>query len=133
MTDRKILRKVASERERIHKNHPSNRPLSRDYEFISLVGEDVLADEFSEFGFTIDLTLRPSGDGGTDFSSSLGKIDAKTYRNAIHVLVEQNKVNSDVYVLAQYHEDTETATLLGWEYKNAVLQEHHLEILGMAF
>tara|TARA_B100000676_G_scaffold31174_1_gene29356 strand:+ start:355 stop:834 length:480 start_codon:yes stop_codon:yes gene_type:complete len=113
------LKKIAKEREDVHQNHASSRPLSKDYEYIGLVGESEFANQFN---FKLDQELRPSGDGGRDFNSPLGLIDVKTARKAFNLIVEEGKVDSDIYVLAQYHEKTESASLLGWAYKKEVLE-----------
>ena len=113
------LRKLASERERLHKNHESSRPLSKDYEYIGLKGEEKFAEEF---GMKIDEELRPEGDGGKDFMHRLrGIIDVKTARKAYNLIVEEGKVVSDIYVLAQYTDITDEVDLLGWAYKKEVL------------
>ena len=112
------LRKLASERERLHKNHESSRPLSKDYEYIGLKGEEKFAEEFS---MEIDEKLRPEGDGGRDFPSHIGIVDVKTARTAYNLIVEEGKVVSDIYVLAKYIDDTDKAELLGWAYKREVL------------
>ena len=41
------LRKIAADRERLHKNHASSRPLSKDYEYIGLKGEEEFGKEFN--------------------------------------------------------------------------------------
>tara|TARA_R100001530_G_C4224323_1_gene130846 strand:+ start:88 stop:564 length:477 start_codon:yes stop_codon:yes gene_type:complete len=112
------LRKLASERERLHENHSSSRPLSKDYEYIGLKGEEKFAEEFS---MEIDEKLRPGGDGGRDFPSHVGIVDVKTARKAYNLIVEEGKVVSDIYVLAKYTDDIDEAELLGWAYKNEVL------------
>ena len=65
--------------------------------------------------------LRPSGDGGKDFDSPLGSIDVKTARKAFNLIVEANKVDSDIYVLAQYDDETDNAALIGWASREEVL------------
>ena len=112
------LRKLASERERLHKNHESSRPLSKDYEYIGLKGEEKFAEEFS---MKIDEELRPEGDGGKDFPSHIGIVDVKTARKAYNLIVEEGKVISDIYVLAHYKDITDEVDLLGWAYKSEVL------------
>lgn len=112
------IKKIAKEREEVHKNHASSRPLSEGYERLGLVGEYQFA---KEFGFEVDEHLRPEGDGGKDFPSSLGTIDVKTARKAFNLIVEEGHVESDIYVLAQYHDNTDSANLLGWAYKEEVL------------
>ena len=112
------LRKIASQREKLHENHESSRPLSKDYEYIGLKGEEAFAKEFKK---EIDKELRPEGDAGRDFEDILGNIDVKTARKAYNLIVEEGKVVSDIYVLAQYFDDTDEAYLVGWEYKDKVL------------
>lgn len=112
------IKRIAEERENIHENHASSRPLSEGYERIGLVGEYQFA---KEFGFEVDEELRPEGDGGKDFPSKLGSIDVKTARKAFNLIVEENHVKSDIYVLAQYYDQNNKARLLGWAYKKEVL------------
>ena len=112
------LRKIASDRERLHENHASSRPLSKDYEYIGLKGEEKFAEEFN---MELDEQLRPEGDGGRDFPSHLGIIDVKTARKAYNLIVEEGKTVSDIYILAQYTDETDKAELLGWAYKYEVL------------
>ena len=113
------LRKIAADRERLHKNHASSRPLSKDYEYIGLKGEE----EFGkEFNLELDDKLRPEGDGGRDFPSKIGIIDVKTARKAYNLIVERDKVVSDVYVLAMYIDHEDSAKLLGWATSKEVLK-----------
>lgn len=112
------IRRMAKDREEIHKDHASSRPLSKGYERLGLAGEYQFA---REFGFSVDEELRPEGDGGKDFPSGLGSIDVKTARKAFNLIVEENHVKSDIYVLAQYFDETDKAKLLGWAYKKEVL------------
>ena len=112
-----ILQRIANDREILHKDHKSSRPLSKNYEYVGLKGESQFA---KEFGFKIDKELRPSGDNGIDFKSDLGTIDVKTARKAYNLIVEENKVNSDIYVLAKYIDNTDTVELLGWAYSSEV-------------
>ena len=112
------IKRMAKDREEIHKDHTSSRPLSKGYERLGLVGEYQFA---KEFGFNVDEELRPEGDGGKDFPSGLGSIDVKTARKAFNLIVEENHVKSDIYVLAQYFDEADKAKLLGWAYKKEVL------------
>lgn len=89
----------------------SHRPLSTDYEVIGVMGEMA----FSEFStMPVDESRKINGDKGTDFTLAL-KIDVKTARQPHHLIVEEGKVISDIYVLAKadptYSADVE---LLGW-------------------
>ena len=113
------IRKMAADREKLHKNHASSRPLSKDYEYIGLKGEEKFAEEFN---LVLDGELKPGGDKGHDFSSSLGAIDIKTARKAYNLIVEEGKVRADVYVLAQYEDYTDSVKLLGWASKDEVLE-----------
>jgi len=114
----KTLQQIANERESLHKDHKSSRPLSKNYEYVGLKGESQFA---TEFGFEIDSKLRAGGDKGVDFESTLGTIDVKTARKAYNLIVEENKVASDIYVLAQYMDKTDTVELLGWASKKEIL------------
>jgi len=113
------IRKMAADREELHKNHASSRPLSKDYEYIGLKGEEKFAEEFS---LALDKELKPGGDKGHDFSSSIGAIDVKTARKAYNLIVEEGKVRADVYVLAQYEDSSDSVKLLGWASKDEVLK-----------
>ena len=112
------LRKIAEEREAIHKDHTSSRPLSDNYEYIGLKGEAQFSEEF---GINLDLKLRPGGDKGSDFLTKLGSGDVKTAGKAYNLIVEKNKVDADIYVLAQYNDSNDKAILLGWTIRNQVL------------
>mgnify|MGYP003650116573 FL=1 len=108
------IREIAQRRHDIHKHHASSRPLSKDYELVGLSGEVAFA-EFS--GLEVDWEERPSGDKGIDFITPNGTtIDIKTARKAYNLIHEENKPFADIYVLAQYMDDTEESTLIGWEY-----------------
>ena len=112
------IRAIAKRRHDIHKNHASSRPLSKDYELVGLSGE-IAFGKFS--GLTPDLSERPEGDKGVDFTTPNGMtIDVKTARKAFNLIHEEGKVFVDIYVLAQYADKTEKADLLGWEYGHAL-------------
>ena len=112
------LKKIAQDRETIHKDHATSRPLSKDYEYIGLKGEAQFSEEF---GLDLDLKLRPEGDKGSDFSTKLGSVDVKTARKAYNLIVEKNKVHADIYILAHYSDPADKAVLLGWTIKDQVL------------
>ena len=114
----KNIERIAKEREEVHRNHASSRPLSAGSELVGLAGEYQFAEEF---GFKVDEELRPEGDGGRDFKSILGSIDVKTARKAFNLIVEKGHVNSDVYVLAQYYDENKSAFLLGWAFKEEII------------
>ena len=118
------LKRIAQEREFLHRNHKSSRPLSLNYEYIGLKGEAKFAEEF---GMLVDTNARPAGDKGTDFSSVIGSIDIKTARKAWNLIVEEGKVLSEVYVLAKYTDQTDEIELLGWEYKDKILNSPKID------
>lgn len=113
------LRRLAEQRAQLHENHASSRPLSDDYEFVGLAGEE----EFAwQYGLEVDRTSRPAGDKGIDFiHSAVGSIDVKTARKAYNLIVEKGKVYSNIYVLARYNDTTQRAELLGWATRQEVL------------
>jgi hypothetical protein len=109
-----LLEIEAERRVALHANHVSNRPLSDDYEFVGLAGEAEFACVFKQ---PLDLNAKPSGDGNIDFIVPLAfSVDVKTARKAIHLIHEHGKPVADIYVLAEYSDDTRRAKLTGWEY-----------------
>ena len=112
------LGKIARDREEIHKNHKSSRPLSHNYEYIGLKAESCFADKY---GLAMDKELKPSGDNGKDFIINNKTIDIKAARKAYNLIVEKGKVKSDIYVLAQYCDVTDNIDFLGWAAKPRVL------------
>ena len=109
-----VIKSVADKRERIHDNHASSRPLSKDYELLGIAGELALS-EFT--GFSPDLKLRPSGDDGVDNLIYIGyTVDVKVARKPFNLIHEKGKKFADIFILAQYNEEDKSATLLGWEY-----------------
>lgn len=113
------LHKHADDRERLHRNHKSSRPLSKKYEYLGLRGEECIA---LRYGLPMDLTLKPGGDKGKDLTLPNGLvIDVKTARKAYHLLVEEGKVRADIFVLVQYYDEGDTCEALGWLYKQEVL------------
>ena len=113
---RSVLRVEAAEREALHKNHASSRPLSDNYEYIGLMGEYLFADKFNQ---PRDRTLRPQGDGGWDFFfPGFGGVDVKTARKPFNLLVEYEHLLLDrtIYVQCGYNDDTDSAYFIGWAY-----------------
>ena len=114
------LRRVARQRESVHQDHKSSRPLSDDYEFIGISGEAKFAEEW---GLPLDIEIRPGGDGGQDFRlDGIGKVDVKTAQRPGNLIVEVGKVHSDAYVLAGYSKETDETKLIGWEFKDKILK-----------
>ena len=110
----KDINLIAERRHEIHKNHASSRPLSKDYELVGLSGEVA----FGELtGLEPDFSERPTGDEGIDSTLQNGKtVDVKTARKAFNLIHEIKKPFVDIYVLAEYSDSTQKATLVGWEY-----------------
>ena len=104
----------AKERHDLHVDHATSRPLSDGYEKVGLAGE--LA--FSQFtGMAPDLSVKPEGDGGVDTTIFLAfTVDVKTARKAYNLIHEIDKPFADIFVLAEYDDDSEKAMLVGWEY-----------------
>jgi hypothetical protein len=114
------MRKVAAEREFLHRNHQSSRPLSPDYEYIGLMGELAF---HKVTGEVVDLLPRPEGDGAVDYRIGRYHIDVKTARKPGNMLREAGKRSvSDILVLARYSDKTDEATLLGWEWDDNMLR-----------
>ena len=63
---------LAKQRNDVHANHSSSRPLSKDYQKIGIIGEITFS---KEFNVPFDASLRPEGDRGVDFV--IGKLKRK--------------------------------------------------------
>jgi hypothetical protein len=120
------LKAEAAARHELHKDHPTHRPLSDDYELVGLRGEEKLS---RVFGVPMDMMRRPNGDGGIDNVLRLNVrdgcqdfvVDVKTAKIPRHLLVEVGKVRPrTIYILAGYSGDA--ADLLGWQWGRVVLQ-----------
>jgi len=109
-----FIKNVADSRHDLHSGHSSSRPLSEDYELVGLSGEFAFAEVC---GLLPDLTVRPGGDKGVDFTVPLRfTVDVKTARKAGNLIHEQGKPMVDIYVLAEFDDEKKKATLVGWEY-----------------
>lgn len=116
---RRLIRDESIARDVRHQRHASSRPFSKDYQLKGLVGEY----EFAKFsGLPLDIRPRPRGDGHVDFISRDGRtIDVKTANIPKWLFVESGKPTADIFVLAGYVPDHETAFLLGWVTASRVL------------
>ena len=109
-----FLQNEANVRERIHANHASSRPLSKNYDFVGLAGE---AEFMRIFRQPMDTDRKPGGDSKIDFTVPLKfTVDVKTARKALNLIVEVGEVEADIYVLASFSDKDQTAELLGWEW-----------------
>lgn len=112
----------AERRHASHKNHPTHRPLSINYELIGLRGEEALA---IMFGGAVDLRARPNGDGGRDniihTDHGTFPVDVKAARKPYNLIVETGKLKPrTIYILARYDEAEDRAILLAWEWSAAL-------------
>ena len=119
--DHAILTLVADARHNLHRNHATSRPLSENYERVGLEGEYECACYLRWHGIMVevDTASRPGGDGRADFRVGGVTVDVKTARKAYNLLREAEKPHADILVLAAYKNDR--ATLLGWEYDEAMV------------
>jgi len=113
------IEKEGRSRTGIHINHSSNRPYATGRmgmeNIIGLKGEKQFA---MEFGYKVDMTVRPEGDGGKDFNTPIGDLNVKTARNPVFLLVPVGrKPRVEIFCLAYWREDTDRTMLVGWEYK----------------
>lgn len=119
MLSAETVRIISQQREKLHHDDASSRPLSKDYEYIGLLGEV----RFSElYNLSIDLTSKPKGDNGIDFYTPIGTIDVKTAQKPYHLLVEKGKVFADIYVLAQFSMP-DIINFIGWHYGEYISQQ----------
>jgi hypothetical protein len=118
------LRKHAQERQAMHEasKRKDYKPLSKNHEAVGLAAE---AAWVKVFGGEVDTRLLPRGDKGHDFVLSDGRtVDVKGARRAHRLLVKAGKKKyADIFVLAHYDDDTETATLVGWTTKQVVISK----------
>ena len=105
---------MVEDRNALHKNHATHRPLSDQNDRVGLSGEFL----FGEFtGLWPDTKTRPGGDNGIDFTVLLRfTVDVKTARKPYHLIHENGKAFADIFVLAEYNDETGKARLLGWEW-----------------
>ena len=109
---------VAQRRHALHKNHSSSRPLSKNYEFIGLVGEAAMAHKYDLF---LDLEDRPGGDERIDFYTNLGTLDVKTALKPFNILREAKKDHADILILAGWHSEKRCVDFYGWEREKAIV------------
>jgi hypothetical protein len=102
-----------------HNNDRSQRILSRDHDKVGLAGEFVFG-EFS--GRWPDTSIKRGGDEGIDFHINLTfTVDVRTARKPYNLIHEEGKpFSSDIYVLAGFNDDTQRASLIGWEWGSAL-------------
>ena len=126
------IERVAQERGELHTGHPTQRILSENYNEIGLAGE-------FEFGIFCnqmpDLSKKPGGDNGVDFTVRLKfTVDVKTAQKPYNLIHEKGKPFADIYVLADYDEDTKQSKLIGWEWghvlKNAPTRDFNHGVIN---
>jgi len=114
------LYEVSQRRHALHVNHASSRPLSKDYEFIGLVGEAAFG---MQFNLQVDLTDRPGGDNGTDFYTSMGNLDVKTALKPINLFREEGKAHAEKLILAGWDQTKRRVDFYGWEYEATIVEQ----------
>jgi hypothetical protein len=108
-----------------HAGHRDFRPHLRPVgaNLMGLRGEEAFAERF---GLQVDLTPRLDGDGHVDMQLTLRttyKIDCKAALVPKDLIVEVGKCfPRTIYVLCRYHEDTDSCTLLGWQWGSVLLK-----------
>lgn len=117
----------ADEREKVHANSPTSRPLSDGYEKVGLAGERTFC---AWAGIGIDLIVRPRGTQSVNYTVEGKKINVFTARKPKHLLVEKGKAKADIYVLCRYRDEDNKAIMLGWASKAEVLAAPVLDTGG---
>lgn len=119
------ISRIASEREVMHEKDASSRQLTENTNETGLRGEFAFAELC---GIYPDVSKKRNGDGGIDFILPVFmKIDVKTRKERpgglddLFLLVEENKVVADIYVLAVLSKDETKCECVGWIRKAAVL------------
>lgn len=109
---------LARERDAFHVDTKTNKQSLRGdgavADVIGLAGEMAFG---RKVGTLPDLADRRGGDNGVDFVLPLCfTVDVKTARKAGNLIQPQGKVRADIYVLAQWDDDSKAVALLGWEW-----------------
>jgi len=107
---------VGRRRDEHRRSNPKRTQYSAGHDIVGAAGEIAFA---REFGYSVDNILRQGGDTA-DFITPVGKVDIKTARKAYALIVKKGSRVSNVVILAQYHEKSRTATLIGWEWGSIV-------------
>ena len=111
---KELLRQEGERRYELHGGDASPDNFVRDCQYVGLVGQRKFAEVYNQ---PFDWKLRPNGDGGIDFVVPLAfSIDITASRKPKNLIQRVGKVKADIYVLAQYFDETDSAELLGWEY-----------------
>lgn len=128
-----IIDETSNERENLHKYDPSGRQLTKQTHRIGLLGEFAFA---KLVGIFPDISKKRNGDMGIDFEIPLlATVDVKTRNerdgglNDTLMLVEHNKLNADIYVLAINPSDGGACECVGWMRKENVVR-YPLKDLG---
>lgn len=109
------IRRLADARTGLHPNSTSTIAAGADY--VGMRGEFAFGELI---GLHPDTSARPGGDGGIDFVVPiLTSVDVKTRRERAdgkkcNLLVEQGKVNADIYVQAVLSVDEADCRCIGW-------------------
>lgn len=115
-----LIEREALKRQDLHKHHASSRPLVKGYEVTGMAGEFALGEVL---GLYPDVSVRLKGDDHIDFNVLLHySIDVKCSKRAEHLLHAQGSKFADIFVLAEYNDETKAVKLLGWEW-GSVLQK----------
>jgi hypothetical protein len=120
---------IAASRAACREHLPSSRPLSSGYERVGVAGEIWLrrfigAPEVGHW-------TRPEGggDGGTDLvircrmptgNPRNFRVDVKTARKPFNLIVEEGKVQADLYILLRYSDEAEACFPVGWEWASVM-------------
>jgi hypothetical protein len=107
---------------RVRRESKRNEPNSTwEADLIGAMGEIAFA---KAFGFEVDMTPRPDGDGGVDFvfwrKGKRKTIDVKTANRAPYLLVTERTMRkcADIVVLGAH--DRGEVTFIGWEVKGVM-------------
>jgi len=121
---RKLIREIADEREKMHAKDRSSRQLTKSTNEVGLIGEFAFGEAC---GIYPDVKEKRDGDNGVDFIVPVFmKLDVKTRiwdrgLKSLFMLVEENKVLSELYVLCVAPSDRSSRSLVGWMRKEEVL------------
>jgi len=122
---KRIIAKIAAERENMHQHDASSRQLTKNTNETGLRGEFAFGEMI---GIYPDVERKRNGDDGVDFIIPVFmKVDVKTRKERpgglsdTFLLVEEGKVTADIYVLAVLSKDESACNCVGWMKKEQIL------------
>lgn len=114
---------LGSARRELHLGSATSRVASADCDVVGVAGELAFA-QFS--GLAPDLSTRPAGDSGVDFSFTVNgrllTVDVKTARKPTFLFVKEADIERAAAVLVLARLEGDTVEFFGWEQRSTMAQ-----------